>query len=351
MRRFQVPVLVGVLAAFALSAVGPAAAAQSAEEFYKSKRVTVLIASSAGGGYDGYGRALARHLGKYIPGNPNVVAQNMDGAAGLTATNHLANKADRDGSVILATYNGLTVQPLIDPKGTLYDPLTLNWIGSMGRQTNICVTWHTSPITKLEQTKTTEIPVSSTGATGNSATVPNILNHLLGTKFKVIIGYDTSGQRLALERGEVGGICGLSYSTLMASNPDWILDKKLNILVQFGMGRSVDLPDVPGVTEFVKDPNDRKILELLAAPQEMGRPIAAPPEVPADRVQALRRAFDATMKDPQFLEEAKKTFLFIDPMTGEQVTDMIKQIYTTPKDVLAKAAELMSAIPVEKKKN
>ena len=324
--------------------------AQSVEDFYKGKRLSLIIASGPGGGYDTFGRLMARHIGKHIPGRPNVVAQNMDGASGLQATNHLANRADRDGSVILATYNALTIQPMFDKTGVLYDPLTLNWIGSIGKQTNICVTWHTSPIKRLEQVKEQEVVVSSTGPTGNSSSLPHIFNNLLGTKFKVLVGYTTAGQRLALENGEVGGICGLSYSTLMASNPDWILSKKLNILAQFGNEKLADLPDVPLAIDFISDPNDKKILELLAAPQEMGRPFVAPPDVPADRVRALRRAFDATLKDPDYIAESKKAMLDIEPMTGEQIEALIKKTYATPKEIVDKAAALMTNIPVEQKK-
>jgi tripartite-type tricarboxylate transporter receptor subunit TctC len=327
------------------------ASSQSPADFYKGKRLNLIIASGVGGGYDSYARVLSRHWGKYIPGNPTVVVQNMDGAAGITATNHIANKAERDGTVVLATYNTLTIQPLLDNKGILYDSQTLNWIGSIGKQVNICVTWAaTSPIKTLDQAKTTEIPVSSTGATGNSATLPNMMNKLIGTKFKVIIGYSTEGQRLALENGEVGGICGLSYTTLMASNPEWILQKKLNILVQSGLEKNKDLTDVPLLTEFIKDENDKKIINLLAAPQEMGRPIVAPPGVPADRVQALRRSFDQVMKDPDFLAESTKAFQFVEPMTGEQMTTMLKEIYQTPKALLDRATELTSNVPVEERK-
>jgi tripartite-type tricarboxylate transporter receptor subunit TctC len=331
--------------------VASGAQAQSAADFYKNKRLTLIIASGVGGGYDSYGRLLARYWPKHIPGNPNIVVQNMDGASGLTATNHLYAKAERDGSVVLATYNNLTVQPVIDMTGVQYDSTKLNWIGSIGKQTNICVTWFTSPLKTVEQAKQTEIPVSSTGATGNSSTLPNMMNKLIGTKFKVIIGYSTEGQRLALERGEVTGICGLSYTTLYASNPEWILQKKLNYLAQSGLVKNADLPEVPLVTDFIKDPNDKKIVELWASSQEMGRPIVAPPEVPADRIQLLRRSFDETMKDPEFLAESKKAYQFVEPMTGEEMTDLIKKLYTTPKDITDRLQALTTNIPVEKKKD
>jgi tripartite-type tricarboxylate transporter receptor subunit TctC len=196
----------GVFGASFLASV-PAEAAQSVEDFYKSKRLTVLIGSGAGGGYDVYARLLMRYMVKYILGHPTAVVQNQAGAAGVHATNLLANKSDRDGSVILATYNNLTIQPLLNAAGIQFDPRTLSWIGSIAKLNNVCITWHTSPVKTFEQAKEREIVLSSTGVTSNSTAVPHLLNRLTGTKFKVINGYSTSAQRLAVERGEVEGTC------------------------------------------------------------------------------------------------------------------------------------------------
>jgi hypothetical protein len=187
-----------------------------------------------------------------------------------------------------------------------------------------------------------EMTVSSTGATGNSATLPKLLNELIGTKFKVILGYDTAGQRLSVERGEVDGVCGLSYTTLMASNPDWILNKKVNILLQTGDEPHPAMKDVPLVINLVKKPEDKALVKLYALPGDIGRPYAAPPDVPADRLTALRRAFDATMKDKAFLAEAEKTHLEIDALTGEQVTKLLQEAYSTPPDAIKRMAEIMS---------
>jgi tripartite-type tricarboxylate transporter receptor subunit TctC len=238
----------GVFGASFLASV-PAEAAQSVEDFYKSKRLTVLIGSGAGGGYDVYARLLMRYMVKYILGHPTAVVQNQAGAAGVHATNLLANKSDRDGSVILATYNNLTIQPLLNAAGIQFDPRTLSWIGSIAKLNNVCITWHTSPVKTFEQAKEREIVLSSTGVTSNSTAVPHLLNRLTGTKFKVINGYSTSAQRLAVERGEVEGTC-LSYSTFKASNPEWIENKKINLLVQVGLSRHPDIPEVPLATRF-----------------------------------------------------------------------------------------------------
>lgn len=331
----------GVFGASFLASV-PAEAAQSVEDFYKSKRLTVLIGSGAGGGYDVYARLLMRYMVKYIPGHPTAVVQNQAGAAGVHATNLLANKSDRDGSVILATYNNLTIQPLLNAAGIQFDPRTLSWIGSIAKLNNVCITWHTSPVKTFEQAKEREIVLSSTGVTSNSTAVPHLLNRLTGTKFKVINGYSTSAQRLAVERGEVEGTC-LSYSTFKASNPEWIENKKINLLVQVGLSRHPDIPEVPLATDFLLDRNDEKVMELLNIPQEMGRPIVAPPDVPAERLQALRRAFDATMKDPEYRAESKRAHLEVDPMTGEAMTEMIRRAYAMPKALIARAADINTA--------
>lgn len=331
----------GALGASFLAAI-PAQSAQSVEDFYKSKRLTVLVGSGAGGGYDIYARLLMRHMVKHIPGHPAVVIQNQDGAAGVHATNLLANKSDRDGSVILATYNNLTIQPLFNAAGIQYDPLTLSWIGSIAKLNNVCITWHTSSVKTFEQAKERQVILSSTGVTSNSTAVPHLLNKLIGTKFKVINGYSTSAQRLAVERGEAEGMC-LAYSTFKASNLEWIQNKKINLLVQVGLTKHPDIPEVPLATDFLHDQDDKKIMELLNIPQEMGRPMVAPPDVPAERLQALRRAFDATMKDPEYLAESERAHLEVDPITGEEMTEMIQRAYAMPKALIARAAAVNTA--------
>jgi tripartite-type tricarboxylate transporter receptor subunit TctC len=321
----------------------PGAHAQSVEDFYKSKTVTMIVASGVGGGYDVYGRVLARYYGRHIPGNPAVIVQNMDAASGLEATNYVANKAPRDGSVILATFNSLLTQPLFDNKSVLYDVLKMNWIGNIATSIAICVTWNASPVRTLEEAKGREVLMGATGATGNDAIFPKVLNRLIGTRIKTVLGYSSSGVFLAVEQGELDGICGNGYPAVIASKPDWILDKKVNILTQFGLTRSPSLPDVPMAVDYVTNADDRKIFALLAYPQEMGRPFGAPPNVPADRLQALRRAFDATMKDADFLAEAKQAHLDVDPMSGEAMTDLLKQAYATPRDVIARYIDIISS--------
>jgi tripartite-type tricarboxylate transporter receptor subunit TctC len=326
---------IGLIASFSSTA-----RAQEPDAYYKGKQLRMIIPAGAGGGYDTYARVLAQHLEKHIPGNPPIINQNMPGASGMLATNWAAGVAPKDGTVIVSTYNALLLEPLFGNPAVKYDPRELEWIGSMGKQQQICVTWHTSPIKTIDQAKEREVIVAATGATGNSATMPKLLNTTLGTKFKIVTGYSTSESRLAVERGEAEGICGLSFSTLKASNPDWIVNKRINVLVQTGTRPQPELPQVPLLIDLVSNPDDKKVLEILAFPEEMGRPFFMPPGTPKPLVTAMRRAFDATMKDPAFLADGEKSRLEIDPVTGEEMEEMIRRAFATPKPLVQRALEL-----------
>ena len=328
-------VFAGILASVVMTG---AAAAQTAS--YEGKTLRMIITSGAGGGYDTYARVLSAHLAKHLPGNPTIVNQNMPGASGMVGTNWAASDAaPRDGSVIVSTYNALLLEPLFGNDKAKYDPRKFEWIGSIGKQQQICVTWHTSPIKKIEQAKEREVVVSATGATGNAATMPKMLNAMLGTKFKVVTGYSTSESRLAVERGEAEGICGLSYSTLKASNPDWIQNKRINVLVQTGTKAQEGLENVPLLVNLVADANLKKVLGLLAFDGELGRPFLMPPGTPKEYVAAMRKAFDETMKDPAFLADAKKSRLEVDPVSGAEMDTMIKDAFETPKPLVQEAAK------------
>ena len=312
---------------------------------YSGKQIRMVIASGAGGGYDTYARVLTRHLNKHIAGNPTIINQNMPSAAGMAATNFAYSAAaPRDGTMILATYNSLLAEPLYGNSAARYDPLKFEPVGSIAKQQNICATWHTSPIKSIEQAKTREMIVSATGASSDSASLPRILNAVLGTKFKVIMGYGTTEQRLAVERGEVDGVCGLSYSTLKASNADWILNKRINILIQTGAKRQADLASVPLLRELVTTPADRQVIDLLSFAQEMGRPFVMPPDTPKDMATVIRRGFDATLRDPLFLADAERALLEVDPVTGEEMEELLKRAYAAPKALVQKAAEYSGAL-------
>jgi tripartite-type tricarboxylate transporter receptor subunit TctC len=328
---------------FVLAACVPTIAfAQTVEELYRGRPITMLVASAVGGGYDTYARAFARHAAKHIPGNPSIIAKNLPAAAGVAAANALYNTSERDGSVIAALTNNVAMEPLFGNAAARFDATKLNWLGSIGKLQNVCATWHRNPVKTIEAARGREVIVAAAGATSNTAVVPRVLNALLGTRFKVIAGYDPgSGITLALERGEVEGICGLSWSTMKASRPHWIKDKLLNVIVQLGFEKLNDLPDVPRALDLVADPESRHVLELILVRQEMGRPLAAPPGVPADRVAALRAAFAATMRDPDFLAEADKVQLEIDPLTAQQIEQLLGVAYGTPKPIIQRAGALV----------
>jgi tripartite-type tricarboxylate transporter receptor subunit TctC len=315
--------------------------AQAAQNFYQGKQITMLVAGPAGGGYDTYARTLARHMSKHIPGNPVIVPKNMPGAGGLVGASTLYNNASHDGLTFAALSNGIALDPLFKKFPGRFEPLKFGWLGSIGKLMNVCVTWHTSPVTTIAQAQQRQVIVSASGATSNSVMMPNITNALLGTKFKVVSGYADADVTLAMERGEVEGVCGLSYTTLKASRPEWFRDRKINILLQIGLTKFPDLPNVPGAMDLISNPENRKILELILIRQEMGRPFAAPPGVPAERIALLRQAFDATLKDPQFLADAKRLQMEIDPLTGDDIEKLLKTAYSAPAPIVARAANLV----------
>src|SRR5215469_7257240 len=314
------------------------AAGQSIDRAYDGKQLRMVIAAGPGGGYDIYARILATHLTRHIPGHPSIIDQNMPTAAGMQATNWAFTAAPRDGTVILATFNSLLMEPLYGNAAALYDPLKFEYIGSISKQQNVCTTWHTSPIKTIANAKDREVVVPATGTASDSAILPKILNAMLGTKFKVVLGYSTTDQRLAVERGEAEGVCGLSWSTLKVSAPDWVENHLINVLVQTGSRPQADLPNVPLLVDLVSSPDDKKVIELLSFAQQLGRPFLMPPETPKTMVAVVRRAFDATLKDPLFLADAEKALLEIDPIGGDMMEQMMKGAYATPRPLVKRAA-------------
>lgn len=318
------------------------AAADPVADFYRGKQITLLIASGAAGGYDTYARVFARHFANHLPGQPAIVPKNVPAAGGLTAANTLYSVAARDGLTIGALTNGVAMDPLFGNPAARFDALAFNWIGSMGKLQNVCATWIDSPVKTIAAARTREVVVAAAGATSNTAVVPRVLNALLGTRFRVVAGYDPgAGLNLALEGHEVEGICGLSWSTLKASRPDWVREQKLNIILQMALAKLPELGPVPSALDLVADPTSREVLELILIRQEMGRPLVAPPAVPAERVAALRAGFAATMRDPEFLAEAARFQMEIDPLSGEEVGRLLAKTYAAPRALVTRAAELV----------
>jgi tripartite-type tricarboxylate transporter receptor subunit TctC len=315
--------------------------ALQAQDFYHNRQINFIVASGAGGGYDTNARVLARTLPNHIPGQPKIIVQNMPGASGIQATNHLYTIADRDGTVIGATANTMPLDPLLGGPASRFDPRQLGWVGSIGKQINVCLAWHASSIKSFEQVQQQEVKVSATGATGWRAIMPRILNSVAGTKYKVITGYATTESMLAVERGEVDGIC-TTFETLMASQQQWLTDKKVTFLAQFGFEPIPALKDVPMGLNFVKDPADLEAIRLIFLQQETGRPIVAPPGVPSGRLAILRKAFDDTMKDPAFLADAAKAQLDVSSLSGEAIDEMLKKAYSAPEATVERAKVILA---------
>jgi tripartite-type tricarboxylate transporter receptor subunit TctC len=322
--------------------------AQDAASFYKGKSLRLIIANGVGGGNDAYSRLLARHIVDHIPGNPSIIVENMPGASGLRAANWLYNVAPKDGSVLGTVNNAMVVEPLFGNKAAQFDPRKFEWIGAMGKQYTTCAVWHTSDLRTIDDAKTRMVRVSTTGMTGNSALMPLMLNTLLGTQFKVIAGYTTTGMRLALEQGEVEGICGFSYDTFAASSPEWIRDGKIRFLLQTGVQRIKELPGVPVLLDDITDPVAREAIQVIGVREEVGRPHMFPPGTPAPLVTAVRRAFDATMTDPKYVSEAARLRISIDPTPGEEVQRLLERAYAEPPEVIALAIKLWPPAGAEK---
>jgi tripartite-type tricarboxylate transporter receptor subunit TctC len=288
-----------------------------------------------GTGYDVYARALVRHYERHIPGKPGIIVKNMPGASSLKMLNYLANVSKRDGTELGAPARGLFFEPLFGNKKAQFDPLAFTFIGSIGKATPLCFTWHTSGITSIEQAKKKPVVVGATGGPSNSNIYPRILNGVLGTQFKIIKGYKGSGAiGMAMERGEVQGYCSFGWASIKSARSNWIEKKQINLLLQIALKPHPELPNVPLVTSLVTKKEDRQALELSFAQSEMARPIAGPRDIPKDRAEALRAGFSATMKDPRFLTDAKKNAIEIDPISGDEIRALIARVYATPKPIV-----------------
>jgi tripartite-type tricarboxylate transporter receptor subunit TctC len=321
-----------------LGVVLPASAhAQSVADFYRGKTVTLMVSTSTGGGYDTLARAVARFIGRHIPGNPTVVVRNMPGAGGITAANWMASIAPRDGTTLHMIMTNMMAAQAVGTYGVKFDTRTFRWIGNTTSTPNVTNSWYTSGVTKIEQTKTRELVLGAPAGTAG-VTYGLVMNALVGTKLKVVTGYPGGNEvNLAMERGEVEGRGSNSWASWKSTKPEWIADKKIIILVQVGLKRDPDLPDVPLLLELATNDLDRKVLTFLSAETALSRSLVTTADVPAERLAALRRAFDATMKDPAFLADAEKSKMDISAMTGEESQVIADSIVNTGPDVIARA--------------
>jgi tripartite-type tricarboxylate transporter receptor subunit TctC len=319
----------------------PATAQDGVAQFYQGKTVRLIVGVAAGSGYDINARVLARHLSEHIPGKPTIIVQNQPGSGSISMTNQLYNVGPFDGTVIGAAFGGMPTAPLLTPEGVKFDPTKLNWLGSTNRETHVTYLWNTAPANNYEDIKQREIVVGAQAPGTTQYDFPLVANAIFGTKFKIVTGYGGTPQiHLAMERGEIEGNGASAYTTIKALNGDWIKDKKIKIIAQWALRPNPDLPGVPSILDLAKNDADRAALLLVLARLDFGRPFFLPPNVPADRVEALRKAFDDTMKDPAFLAEAEKLKLDIDPLSGVQMSKLVHQVLATPKDVVERVRNI-----------
>ncbi|HTI85287.1 MAG TPA: hypothetical protein VL966_01655 [Alphaproteobacteria bacterium] len=314
--------------------------AETPEEFYRGKIIKLVMSAGEGGGYGTYVNAIVPYMQRYLPGNPKIIVQHMQGAGGLVAANNLYNVLPRDGSVFALIHRAaVSTAALFEKKNIRFDPTKFGWIGSMNDEKSVCAVWHTVPVKTFQDLLTTPIPMSGLGPGGDTDVYTNLLNNVFGTKMKLVTGYHSGGDMdLAIERGEVAGRCGWSWSTLISTKADWVAEKKVVLLLQMALEKHPDLPDVPLIGEFATTDEQRQILDVLLSPQLMGRPLLMPPDVPPERLAAMRAAFVSSMSDPQFIAGAKEINLETSMVTGERLEAMIKHLFAMPEDIVKKAA-------------
>ena len=326
---------------FAFLAAASARPALAQSDVFAGKSVQMIIGFGAGGGYDLWGRTVGRHIGRQLPGAPGVIPQNMPGAGSYTAASYIYNIAPKDGSVLGIIARDAVLGPLTGAVGARFDPTRLSWIGTPTKETNICIAYYTAKVKSVDDLARHQLILGTTGAGTGTRSYPLALADILGMKFKLVSGFPASADVfLAMERGEVEGICE-SLDSVKIRRPDWISTRKVAVLFQAGAAPNPELKDVPFVLDLAKTDEQRKTLEFLYAGQGIGRPFVAPPDLPADRLKTLRTAFASTMTDVNFVEDARRSKLDIDPEDGEHLAALIAKIYATPKPIVDRIANLI----------
>jgi tripartite-type tricarboxylate transporter receptor subunit TctC len=331
--------------AVATIAASPAVAAEA--DFYAGKAIQLLIGFSAGGGYDAYGRLLARHMGRHIPGNPRLIAQNMPGAGSLKAVNYLYNVAPRDGTAFAGFAPGVVVEPLLGrSEGTQFDAPSFTWLGSISREVSVCAFIKAAGIRTWQDMQTKPYVIGASGGGAESDVFPNVLRKLFNLPLKIVTGYPGGTEIiLAMERHEVDGRCGWSWTSLLSRSKALLDTRQIDLTLQIGLAKDKALPDVPLVMDLTDDALKKAALKLIVSRQTIARPFAAPPGVPAERARLLRAAFDATMQDAEFLDDARRLNLDVDPVGGAEVETLLKEIYASPREVVKLATELVRDTP------
>ena len=343
MKRSMLALLTALLAASAFATTP--VSADAVTDFYKKKRLTLYVGFSAGGGYDRYSRTLARHMGRHIPGKPRIVVKNRTGAGSMILTNELYNSLPKDGSVFATVGRGQTHEPLLGTKEAKFDATKFTWLGTMNNEVSLCVSWHTSKIRTFDNMLAMPFVVGGVGPGADTDNFPKVINYVFGSKMKLITGYPGGNDiNFATERGELDGRCAWSWSSVKSTRPQWLKDKKINLLVQMSTEPHPELTKmgIPFIMDYAKTEDQKAILAFIFSRQAWGRPYIAPPGVPADRVKALQNAFMATMTDPEFLADAKKQKLDISPLSGPKVASLVAELYKTPENIIKLASAASS---------
>lgn len=322
--------------AFMMGLIGTAHS-QTAKEFYENRTIRFIVGGAAGGGYDFYARVLANHMPRHLPGNANIIVENMPGAGGVKGTNYFYNVAPRDGSVLGMPFFNNPVFQLIRPEGIRFDARQFQWVGNMAELNSVVAVHESVPVQTVEAARETEVILSASGKGAETYIYPTLLNAIAGTRFRLVMGYPgTAAMTVAIERGEVQGRGG-SWMSWKSIRPDWVRDRQIRVIAQAGLRKDPDLPDIPLFLDLATTPEDRAMVQLLSLPIATSRAVPLPPEVPADRVELVRRAFDATLRDPEFLKEAAERRMDIKAMTGEEVQAAIEEMFQTPPEVIERA--------------
>ncbi len=318
------------------------AQADPVEDFYAKKTITIVVGMTPPDQHDNDARLLAKYMGKYIPGNPSFIVQNMPGAGGMKTVQFMATTAARDGTTFGISQRGMMMMPLLRYPDANFDPTKFTWIGTRAGETSIVVLWHKVPVATIQDAMTRETIVASSGGGADSNTMPFLYNETLGTKFKVVVGYSGGGDmNLAMERGEVDGRTGWSVGAMRGTKEDWYRDKMVKVILQHGLRPNPELGNIPMAQDLATNDADRKLLELFAARQEIGFPVFGPPGVPADRAAALRAAYMKVMQDPAYIAEVKNMKVDLAPLSGTQMQALIDQIYNAPKPVVERARDIL----------
>ncbi len=333
--------LLGVLALLALTS--PSADAQTPEEFFNGKDITIYIGTAPGGGYDNFGRLVARHIGKHIPGNPTLVPVNMEGAGSLKLANWLYNAAPRDGTALGVLNRGTAFEPLIGMQQlTRFDATKFSWIGTPTNDRSVCVAWNTFGLENFDELYERPLYVGSTGGGSGTDVFPKIINGTLGTQMRVVSGYPGGNNiDFAMERGEVDGRCSWSWSSILSSKKDWLDQGLITVFLQLSQDQNPDLPDVPNIMDLARTEEHRQIFRLMFARETLGYPFLGPPGIPDERLAAIRMGFEDTMRDPAFVDEATRSRLTINPIRGEEIQELVSELYATPEPIIEKTRSIL----------